>query len=397
MHPMDRPMSWFQKIKILIVVIIGVSALVAGAYVYTQSQEAALPNAPAAVIKVDQLNQTLNQLSTREKVASLLMVHVAGTDPQRMADFIGKYQPGGIILMGDNLTDDLTQVKALTSTAQESAQPFPIFIAIDEEGCSVKRLPQDTFACAKDLGSQPVFATEQAFSQRSKLLQQAGINLNFGIVADLSSNPDSFIHPRVFGSDPEQVGSRVAAAVKASPSAVLTSVKHFPGHGQTTADSHKTIPQIESSEQAWQDYAAIPFKSGIKAGVDAVMFGHLIYTHVDSQPASLSHKWHNHLHQKLGFDGLTITDDLIMLQQSGEPAYQDTVSNVIASINAGNTITLLVNDHNADEQPQTQINLDSLLEGVIKAADDGRLSIKVIDQSALKVLHWRSSLSAMNE
>ncbi len=374
-----------------------VALLATAVYIYQQSHQAAMPQVPAAVTQVDPIDQHLEQLSTRQKLASLLMFHVSGTNPQPIATFIHDYHPGGIIVMGDNLTTNLTQVKALTHAMQAEAKPFPIFIAIDEEGCLVKRLPQDTYPCAKDLGSQPVSATEQAFNQRSQLLQNAGINLNFGIVADITANPESFIYPRVFGSDPNQVGKRVAAAVKASQPTVLATIKHFPGHGQTTADSHQSIPRITSTKQDWQNHAAIPFKAGIKAKADAVMISHLTYTQIDAQPASLSPKWHDILRQELGFNGLIVTDDLIMLQQSGEAAYQNVVSNVIASINAGNNITLLVNDHRANEQPQTQINVDTLLDSLVTAVETGKISQSTLRHLAYQNLQWRSKLTSNSD
>jgi beta-N-acetylhexosaminidase len=361
-------------------------------YLYQLSRSAASPQSSAATTQADPALKYLDQLTTRQKVASLLMLHIAGTDKQKIADFVRQYQPGGLILMGDNISAEIDQVTSLTSTAQAASKTYPLFIAIDEEGCAVKRIPQDGYACAKDLGPEPISATTEAFEQRSKLLKRAGINLNFGIVADITADSQAFIYPRVFGSNPEEVGERVAAAVKASQPTVLATVKHFPGHGQTEADSHKTIPEVNIRKKDWLNQAAIPFMAGINAGTDAVMFGHLVYSQVDTQPASLSKEWHRILREELKFNGLSVTDDLIMLQQSGDESYRDVIANAIASINAGNDITLLVNDHNVSQQPQTQVDIDALLDGLVAAVDDGQIQKSTLQTLVLKNLEWRSKL-----
>src|SRR5690606_15092898 len=151
--------------------------------------------------------KSFNTLSVRQKLASLLVLHTSGTNPEKIKNFVETYQPGGIILMGDNIPSDLNQVANISEAAQSTAQPFPMFIAIDQEGCTVKRLPQDTYPCAKELQDQSDSAVQRAFTQRSELLQKAGINLNFGIVADITDDANSFIYPRVFGSNPKQVGN----------------------------------------------------------------------------------------------------------------------------------------------------------------------------------------------
>jgi beta-N-acetylhexosaminidase len=267
-------------------------------------------------------------------------------------------------------------------------------LAIDEEGCTVKRLAADTFGCAPTLKDQPPQASFEAFEQRGTLLHQVGANLNFGVVADITADPQSFIFPRVFGSDPQATGQRVAEAVRGSQaSKVLITLKHFPGHGETVVNSHTAIPQVSVDYDRWSQTDALPFVSGIKAGADVVMFGHLTYTAVDSVPATLSPKWHDILRQQLGFTGLTITDDMIMLQQSGDPAYADPVQNAIKALQAGNTMLLWVTDHG---QNQSQVDVNGLIDGIVAAIQDGRLSETAIDHDVEQVLSMRSRLVKSN-
>lgn len=294
--------------------------------------------------------------------------------------------------MGDNvpLSED-----GIHQLINEVTQPFasaPLLFAIDEEGCDVKRLAADTFPCARELANKSPEEVTSAFSQRSRMLNNYGINLNFGVVADVTADRQSFIYPRVFGSDPASAAARVAAAVLGSSHDSLITIKHFPGHGETPANSHSTIPQIGIGLEQWRMVDAIPFQAGIDAGADMVMFGHLAYTSVDSAPASLSRRWHDILAVDMRFDGVSITDDLIMLQQSGDPAYADPVSNAVRALNAGNTMLLFVNDHGTAE---SRINIARLIDGLVAATQRGDVDEKMIDKNVVKVLQLRIKAAAL--
>jgi len=212
--------------------------------------------------------------------------------------------------------------------------------------------------------------------------------LNFGIVADVTNDPASFIFTRVFGGDPLEAGHRVAAAVDGSIGLTLSTLKHYPGHGETNADSHNSIPVTNVSYESWQQRDEPSFVSGVKANADVVMFGHLIYSSVDSLPASLSTKWHEILRQQDGFKGVTITDDMIMLQQSGDPDYADPISNSIKAINAGNTMLLFVLDHGGDSIFDPSI----LIEGIVNAVKNGKVNQKIIDDNVRQILTLRHNL-----
>ena len=348
----------------------------------------------AAIIKHNPVLEAVNNMSLRQQLASLLILHTPGADPAALETFAKTYQPGGLILMGDNIPDNAADLTALTATIQQQATSYPLLLATDEEGCTVKRLPWDTFACAPSLKASAVEQTKQAFRQRSQMLKDAGVNLNFGIVADVTADPQSFIFPRVFGGDPQSVADRVSAAVQGTEDLTLSTLKHFPGHGETPADSHTTIPTIGISKAAWLKTDAVPFAAGVKTGADVVMFGHLIYANVDSQPASLSKRWHDILSQELGFKGIAITDDLIMLQQSKEPQYQNVTANVVAALNAGNQLVLLVTDHNAKNQPETLIDINKLLDGLEAAVRTGSLDSGLVKQDAFRVMAMRATLAS---
>lgn len=330
----------------------------------------------------------LLQMTLRQKVASLLILHTPGTDVATLQTYLQTYQPGGLIFMGDNLptaTEDLT---AITSQLQTNPE-LPYLFAIDEEGGVVERLSSDTFPAAATLKTQPASEVEAAFIQRSTLLKQVGMNLNFGIVADVTDDSASFIYQRVFGGEPTIVGRKIAAAVTGSTGFTLSTLKHFPGHGETISDSHTSVPITDVSLEKWQLSDEPPFEQGVKAGAEAVMFGHLIYSSVDPLPASLSTKWHQILSDQIGFEGISITDDMVMLQQSGDTNYADPIANAISALQAGNTMLLFVLDHGGGA---SDIDPNSLINGIVTAVENGSISQTVIDANTKQVLTLRNSL-----
>jgi beta-N-acetylhexosaminidase len=342
----------------------------------------AAPTADAATAYVD---ARLRNLTLRQKVASLFMLHAPGTDPAALRGFVDRYGLGGIILMGDNIPPTPEALAAQTAATRASDPALPPLIGIDEEGGDVTRLPWDAQPGGEALRAQPPAATQAAFAARAQLLKQAGVSVNFGTVADVTADPSSFISDRVLGTDPGASAARVAASVTGERGAVFSTLKHFPGHGETEADSHHTVPTaaVDLARYAAQDEPS--FRAGVEAGAEFVMFGHLVYSGVDAQPASLSPAWHRLLADRLGFHGVAITDDLRMLQDTGLPQYQDPGENAVQAIAAGNTMVLLV------QSPQT--DPDALIDAVTAAVQQGRIPAAQIDADARRLLALRHSLA----
>jgi beta-N-acetylhexosaminidase len=393
-----------MKKKLLIGVFLGVviAGIVAGiflAYQYmypqktTSQQTNTNTNQAPAQKKPAQppsyVDQTLSKLSLRDKVASLFIFHTSTTDPATLASYYNTHKPAGLILMGDNIPYTFAELRAETSALVTDKQ-LPPLIAIDEEGDTVTRLAADTYPGALTLRNQPATAAKTAFTNRSNMLKSLGINLNFGIDADVTADPNSFIYPRVLGTTPQAASDRVAQAVAGSEGITLSTIKHFPGHGETGVDSHTAIPNAPTSFSDWQQRDALPFQAGINAGADMVMFGHLRYSAVDQQPASLSSKWHDIVRGQLGFKGVVITDDMIMLQDSGEAAYADPVRNAILALQAGNDLLLYVLNHGS---ASSNIDPSTLIDGVAAAVQTGQVSQKTIDERARNVHNLRHSLA----
>jgi len=324
----------------------------------------------------------LSVMTLDEKIESMLMVHVAGLDPAYLAAVAADNNLGGLILMGDNIPGPPEALAAMTPVM--SAQPgLPVLIATDQEGGIVARVWTDTFASAEQLRDLPPSAAHDAFAARGALLESLGITVNFGIVADVTADPASFIYERSMGATPADAAARVSAAVSGELGEVLSTLKHFPGHGVSPGDSHSSIPTTALSLEDWRAQHALPFEAGIEAGAEFVMFGHLQFDAIDGLPATLSPTWHELLRDQLGFDGIIITDDMNMLENSGRPEYANQAQNAVAAVAAGNTMLLYVQG----------VDIPTVVAAIRDAVLVGTIDRSVIDDAARRLLVLRRTLS----
>jgi beta-N-acetylhexosaminidase len=320
-------------------------------------------------------------MSLREKAASVVMGHVPTTDPATAAAYLTSTGLGGFILMGANVPADENALRRLTA-ALTPDPAFPTLIAIDQEGGDVSRLAWDDLPSARTLKDAPPTAARDAFAARAALVDRAGISVNFGIVADVTPDRSMFIFRRALGTDPGGSAERVSAAVTGVGAQAASTVKHFPGHGAAPGDSHAGIPETGKTLEEWRTSDALPFAAGIDAGAPLLMYGHLRYTAVDSAPASLSPEWHRIAREELGFTGVAVTDDLGMLQASGEAGYADPVANAVSALAAGNDLVLSVMFTTADSAPR-------IVEGIVAAVEAGTLAEARLNEAATRVAALR--------
>jgi len=344
------------------------------------------PWAAAVAVAVDPLDayvsDRLDAMTLEQKIASLLMIHVAGQDPAPIRAAIDATEVAGVIYMSDNV---FSVEQLASTTAALSADPgLPVLTAIDQEGGIVRRLP-DSGPGASQLRTQDPSATQAAFTDRAALVASAGVSINFGIVADVTANRNSFIYSRTLGPDAASASPRVAAAVTGELGTVFSTLKHFPGHGSVAGDSHSSVPTTGMGLDEWRATQAPPFQAGIDAGAEFVMLGHLRYSAVDAAPASLSPVWIGILRDELGFDGIIVTDDMSMLERSGEPAYADQASNAVASLGAGTTLLLYVGP----------VDVGNVVASVAAAVRDGRIPQSTIDAAARRLLEMRREMSGV--
>lgn len=321
----------------------------------------------------------VSTMSLEQKVGHLFHAGLLGKNASPwIRNALEKQHLGGVILFAHNLSGP-KQIQALTTELQEIATEsghFPLFISIDQEGGRVERVTEGTtlFPGALALGQtdSPDEVQDAAFFSGYDL-NNLGINLILAPVLDVNNNPDNpVINTRSFGTEPERVSKiGIAYAKGLSQSGSTHCIKHFPGHGDTSVDSHYALPVIRKSEQELEEVELIPFRRAIEQGAEMVMTAHVIYTGVDrNQPATLSKKIvHGILREKLGFDGVVITDAMEMNAISrnfgpGEAA--------VRAIEAGVDIILLT-----AENP----SLTEMIQSVLAAVQSGRIPEESLNAS----------------
>ncbi|HZP10525.1 glycoside hydrolase family 3 N-terminal domain-containing protein [Methyloceanibacter sp.] len=329
-------------------------------------------------------------------IGQMIMVGFAGTETSdagvlSVRDEIGSGTIGGVVLYPENIRSP-QQITALTAFLRNArSQPVP-FIAVDQEGGKVQRLSRENghsyFPSARDVGQNPSYATPESafklYAAMAKELADSGFNLNFGPVVDLNLNPANPViagRERSFGSDPARVISFARAFIRAHRDAgIVTVAKHFPGHGSSSADSHKGFADISMS---WQEVELDPYRVLAKEGLlDAVMIGHLYHPRFsdgEMLPASLSAKAIRALRntQWIDFDGVVFSDDMEMGAVSQRYSIEE---RVIKAINAGTDIIVFSNVGSHDP------DLGAKIHAIIAAAvSDGRISRLRIEQANDKI------------
>ena len=326
------------------------------------------------------------ELGPEEKIAALFVITpeaLTGASPVVRAgdttrERLEEYPVGGLAYFAANISS-ATQISEMLENTKEMSK-YPIFLAVDEEGGSVARLARANLAenvgPMADIGeSGDPDAAKAAGLTIGTYLGEYGFNLNFAPVADvLADDENSIIGDRSFGSDATLVGQMVAAFVSGQKEAgVFSTLKHFPGLGNTDIDTHDGMAV---SEQTLDDLRAVdllPFIAGIEAGAELVMVGHISLPAIigDNTPASLSVQIINDLLRgELGYTGIVITDALNM---GAITEYYAPDEAVIKAIEAGADMLLM---------PE---NFAEAYEGLLTALNSGQISMERIDESLRRI------------
>ena len=290
----------------------------------------------------------LSRMTDEEKLAQILMFGWAGLDPSPLVlDWVEERSLGNIKIFGWNTDDTFKVAKAITLLQGKAAKNrfgIPLFVATDQEGGWIRHVKGRTSQTPGNLAIGASGLPSDAWYSGyyiSRELAALGINLNFAPTVDLyTDHASTVIGTRSFGEDPEGAGILGASFVAGSTAAgVLTTAKHYPGHGDTGMDSHGHMPVIRIDEKTLFERELVPFRRLVEAGVPAIMSGHLSFPEITGNriPATFCPYFLDDLLRKqLGFDGLIITDDIMM---NGAIDYAGSVSRVVElAIEAGNTI-----------------------------------------------------------
>ncbi|MDR1073162.1 MAG: glycoside hydrolase family 3 protein [Treponema sp.] len=263
-------------------------------------------------------------MSDEQVLAQTFMLGWVGADPSPLImDWIRDRNLGGVKIFGWN-TSDTTRLAVTVGELQKeslkSAYQIPLLVATDQEGGWIRHVKGATSETPGNMAigasgyPQDAYRTGYYIGRELALL---GINMNFAPTVDLYTNRNSdLIGPRAFGVDPAATGILGAAFMKGQLAAgVIPTAKHFPGHGDTDLDSHGILPKINASLDVLWNREIIPYRMLMKENLPAVMSGHLAFpnTQAGDTPASLSSWFLNDiLREKIGFQGIVITDDLMM-------------------------------------------------------------------------------------
>ncbi len=271
--------------------------------------------------RVDSL---LQRMTLEQKVGQLFLVFFNGQDlSPSLLRSIRDYHVGGIVFFQSNIVS-ARQTAALINAAQQEAISstlgVPLFVAADQEGGLIARMPPPApaFPSQMALGAvdDPDLVARVAQAQ-SRLIKALGFNMNLAPVLDVNDNADNpIIGTRSFSADPAivaKLGTRMLQTYRAN--GVVAVAKHFPGHGSTSVDSHNALPTVRKSAAEIEALELAPFKSAVQGGVDALMTGHIVYPAIDNSglPATLSSNiLQGVLRKQLGYTGLIMSDSMSM-------------------------------------------------------------------------------------
>lgn len=253
-----------------------------------------------------------------QKIGQKLVVGFEGlTPPPALCQLIEESKIGGVILFKRNI-DTILQLAHLCQELQ-SLSPIPLFICIDHEGGRVSRLkePFTPFLSASILGKtgDPELALAQG-RVMARELRAVEINVNLAPVLDVNTNPSNpVIGDRALGDNPEVVAKLGVKIIEGfRMEGTIATGKHFPGHGDTSLDSHYALPVADKTEEEMKRVELLPFQEAIAAGLNMIMTAHVLYPKLDPKfPATLSENIiQGILRQDMGFDGVVITDDMRM-------------------------------------------------------------------------------------
>ncbi len=330
--------------------IVGIALCVVAGVLLSSSlaREESLPHFKDAEPNDALARRIAEAMTNEELLAQILMFGWAGEEPSPLVlSWVSDRTLGSIKVFGWN-TDNTVKVAESIAILQKRALAgrfgIPLFVATDQEGGWIRHIKGLTTETPGNLAIGASGLPADAWSSGfyiARELAAIGINLNFAPTVDLYTDHDStVIGTRSFGENAEAAGILGASFMAGSRAAgVLTTAKHFPGHGDTGLDSHGSLPVIHISRETLFTRELVPFKALISAGVPAIMTGHLSFPRAigSPEPATFSHRLINGiLREDLGFTGLVITDDIMM---NGATAYAGSVSRAVElAIEAGNDI-----------------------------------------------------------
>lgn len=332
------------------------------------------------ILDLSSVESLVKSMTLEEKTGQILLCRYPESGA---AAAMEGYSLGGYTLYARDFETETPETMLEKVNRVKAAAKIPPFIATDEEGGTVVRMskfPQfrlTPFSSQIALAREGEDAVRSENEEKAQLLASVGINFNLAPVADITDDHLDYIYERTFGVDAETTGKYVALVVETMNENNMGScLKHFPGYGPNV-DTHTGIAEDSRSADSFEKTDLVPFKYGIEAGVPAVMVNHNIVKAYDSElPASLSPAVHELLREKLGFEGVIVTDDLGM---DAITLYTDGESPYVLAVNAGNDL-LCTSD------------IETAYNDILNAVQNGKIDEARLDESVERILSMKQSL-----
>ncbi|MEI4771708.1 beta-N-acetylhexosaminidase [Psychrobacillus sp. FJAT-51614] len=359
-----------------------------------QAQDEKSPNQQAEVGKHSNhqektISEVISKMSLEDKIGQMILAGVSGTTMDANAKkLIGQFHVGGIIFYKYNFDTPAQTVQLVNQLKAKNSSSLPLILSVDQEGGRVTRLPGGlvNFPPNKQIGqvNNPDFSYKVG-TLLGHELKEFGLNLDFAPVLDINSNPNNpVIGDRSFGNNPEIVSKLGIQTMKGIQSQnVITTIKHFPGHGDTSVDSHLDLPIVNKSLNQLKELELIPFERAINQGADVVMVAHILLPQLDkTNPGTMSKAvMTNLLRKQLGFTGVIMTDDMTM---GAITEHFDIGKASVESVKAGSDIILVGHDYN---------NVVQIISSLKAAVQNGEISEQRLNESLERIIQLKRKYS----
>lgn len=346
-------------------------------------EEVKKPEAKPEPEQIDPILEKINAMTLDEKIGQMVIVGIEGYNlNNNTKSLIEKYKVGGIVLFGSNIQGSEQLLDLVNSLKKENLKnKIPLFLSVDEEGGKITRMPKEfkRFPNNKAIGKINDMELSNNIGRTiGDEIKSFGFNMDFAPVLDINSNPKNpVIGSRSFGANPDVVSNLGIETMKGIQSEnVIPVVKHFPGHGDTSVDSHIGLPTVNNDLNRLQSFELIPFAEAIEKSADAVMIAHILLPKIDKEnPSSMSKIIITDiLRADLKFNGVVITDDMTM----GAITKNYNISKAaIKSVEAGSDVILVCHGYE---------NEIKVINDLKDAVSKGEISEQRIDESVYRIL-----------
>ncbi|WP_404454133.1 beta-N-acetylhexosaminidase [Virgibacillus necropolis] len=339
-------------------------------------------------------SKVIEKMSLDEKIGQMIIAGISGTTINSTTkSLVNKHKVGGFIFYANNLTSPKQTKNLLNQIKTENEENLlPLFMSIDQEGGAVSRLPGDliNFPANKEIGTvNNATYSYEIGKLLGKEVNEFGFNVDFAPVLDVNSNPNNpIIGNRSFGNNPEIVSKLGIQTMKGIQSqGIISVIKHFPGHGDTSVDSHLKLPKVNKSLEELNNLELIPFKNAISNGADVVMVAHILLPKLDpTNPSSMSKKIITGiLRKQLNFTGVVITDDMTMDAITNNFNIGDAA---VKSVKAGSDIILVAHDYD---------KITSTIDALKSAVKQGEISEGRINESVRRIIELKQKYDLKNK